>query len=99
MSPATITARACSCSGFASSNNGSLFPAEQAGDLAAQFRRDIGTLKSIGDIGGEKSDLGAAVETAALEFEAIKRLRARQRRHGVGQLDFAAGAGGLRFPQ
>ena len=75
------------------------FSPSSRSQLLAEFRRDVGALQRIGDIGGEESDLGAAVEAAALEFEAVERLRARQRHHGVGELDFAAGAGRLLFQE
>src|SRR5262245_52678887 len=61
-------------------------------DLGAEARGDVFTRKRVGDIGGEEADLRAAIEAAALEFQAVEILRARQRDHRVRQLNFAAGA-------
>ena len=66
-------------------------------ELRAELRRDVGARERVGDIGGEEADLGAAVEAAAFELQAVERLRARERDHGVGELDLAAGAGCLLF--
>src|SRR6202166_3871655 len=76
-----------------------LLLAEQSAQLTAKRRGDIRALKRIGHVGGKKADLGTAVEAAAFEFETVERLAARQRHHGVGELDFAAGAGHLLFQQ
>src|SRR5579862_7960137 len=61
-------------------------------DLGAEAGRNVRPRQRIGHIGGEEADLRAAVETAAFEFQAVERLRPRQLDHGVGELDFAAGA-------
>src|ERR1700733_8527428 len=61
-------------------------------DLGAEAGGDVLARQRVGDVGGEEADLGAAVETAALEFQAVEILRARERDHRVGQLNLAAGA-------
>src|SRR5260221_4278856 len=73
--------------------------AEQLLDLGAECRREVGALQRVGDIGGEKADLGAAVETAALELQAVKRLGLGELDHRVGDLDLAAGAALLLLQQ
>src|SRR5262249_16996432 len=61
-------------------------------DLGAEAGRDVFARERVGDVGGEEADLGAAIEAAALEFQAVEILHARERDHRVGQLNFAAGA-------
>ena len=65
-------------------------------DLGAEARRDVLARQRVGHVGGEKADLGAAVEAAAFELEAVEGLRPRQLDHGVGQLDLATGTALLR---
>src|SRR6185437_16056811 len=72
-----------------------LFAAEQFRQFAAQRRSDVVALQRIGDVGGEESDLGPAVEAAALELQTVKGLRLRKLHHRVRKLDFAARAGRL----
>src|SRR5215211_2577792 len=64
-------------------------------ELGAERRCDIGARQRVGDVGGEKADLRAAVEDAAVEAIAEERLGLGQLQHGVGHLNLAAGAGGL----
>src|SRR6202042_787527 len=66
--------------------------AEDLLDLSAESRRDVLAFQCVRYVGGQKSDLGAAIEASALELQAVERLCLRQLDHGVGQLDFAAGA-------
>src|SRR5260370_37338438 len=66
--------------------------AEQACDLGAEVRRDVVARERIGDVRRQESDLGAAVERAALELEPVERQGPGQADHGVGDLDVAAGA-------
>src|SRR5580704_3755710 len=66
--------------------------AENLLDLSAKRRGDIVARERIGDIRGEETDLRAAVETLTLELEAVEALQLGKRDHGVGELDFAAGA-------
>src|SRR5215468_348843 len=68
---------------------------EQRLDLGTQRRGDVVALKRVSDIGGEKTDLAAAIEAAAFEFEPVERLLAGEPDHRIGDLDFAAGAAGL----
>src|ERR1700683_760454 len=61
-------------------------------DLVAKPRRDGGPRQRVGDVSRKKSDLRAAVEAAAGEFQTVEGLRPRQLNHGVGELNFTAGA-------
>jgi hypothetical protein len=70
---------------------GRVSSADERLDLGAQRRRDIVAGQRIGDVGGEKADLAAAVEAAAVEFQPVERLPPGERNHRVGELDFAAG--------
>src|SRR3569833_4146042 len=74
---------------------GALLPAEDALDLGAEFRREVGAVEAIRHVGREEADLGAAIIAAALELQPIERLRRGKREPGVGQLALAAGAGRL----
>ena len=65
---------------------------KQLVELGAKAGRDVRARQRVGHIGGEKADLRAAVEAAAVELQAVERLRARELDHRVGELDFAAGA-------
>src|SRR5215813_264879 len=94
-SRATTTTRTCSCSGFGSRGEPSAF-AQQALGFFAQFGRDVGTRERVGDVRGEKADLGTAVIALAFELQAIERLLLGELDHRVGQLDLAAGATVLR---
>src|SRR5262245_15466791 len=64
--------------------------------LLAQLRPQVGARRRISHVGGEKADLGAAVEALAVELEAIERLPLGELDHRVGELDLAAGASILR---
>ena len=64
-------------------------------EFGPEIGGDVGAGEGKGDIGGEKPGLGAAIEGAAVETDTAKALRARQPDHGVGDLDFAAGAARL----
>ena len=44
-------------------------------DLGAEARRDVGACERVGDVRGKEADLGAAIEAAAREFQAIEALR------------------------
>src|SRR3569623_1303591 len=76
-------------------DNGRLFAAEDALDLAAELLRQILAVETVGDVRGEKAYFRAAVVALAFELETVERLRLAQSEHRIGQLDFAAGAGGL----
>ena len=65
-------------------------------ELHPQRGAEVVTGERVGGIGGEEADLGAAVETLAVEFEAVERLRLGELDHGVGELYFAPGAALLR---
>src|SRR5690349_11729709 len=93
MFPTTITPPISSCSACGCRIK-SL--ADQPLKFLAEFGRDVAACEGVGNVGGEKADLGAAVEAAAFEFQAVEILFLRQRDHGVGELDLAAGAGLLR---
>src|SRR3984957_10774681 len=67
-------------------------------ELLAKPWRDVLAREPIGDIGGEEADFRAAVEARALELEAKERLLLRQTDHGVGELNFVAGAARLVRP-
>src|SRR6478672_9462238 len=60
--------------------------------LGAEFRRDVVAIERVGDVGGEESDLRAAVVGAPVELVAVERRGLHQRDHRVGELDLAAGA-------
>src|SRR5216684_3707029 len=66
--------------------------AQQPLELGPHRRRDVVALERVGDVGGEKADLGAAVEAAPLELQSVERLRLGELDHRVGELDLAAGA-------
>src|SRR5512133_532959 len=48
--------------------------AEQALELGPHRRRQIAAFERIGDVGGKKTHLRAAVEAPAFEFQAMERL-------------------------
>src|SRR3982750_305061 len=73
--------------------------ADQPAQLLAEGRRDVVARERIGDIGGEKSELRAAVERASLELERVARLRLEQPQDRISHLDLAAGALLLRLEQ
>src|SRR5258707_10219490 len=75
-------------------NNGSDRLSQQRLDLGTQRRGDVVALQRVGDIGGEKTDLAAAIEAAAFEFEPVERLLAGEPDHRIGDLDFTPGAAG-----
>src|ERR1700722_11784987 len=66
--------------------------AENSFNFSAEARRDVASRERIGHVGGEETDLRTAIEAASVELQAVERLRLRQLDHGIGQLDFAAGA-------
>ena len=69
-----------------------------ASSCLSSFRnsgRDVVARQRIGDVGGEEADLRAAIEDAAVEAVAEERLGVGKGAHRVGDLDLAAGAGGL----
>src|SRR5437867_650391 len=68
---------------------------QQRLDLSTQRRRDVIALQCVGDIGSQKTDLAAAIEAAAFEFEPVEWLLTGEPDHRIGDLDFAAGAPGL----
>src|SRR5579883_1973337 len=72
---------------------------ENLPDLGAKAGGDVVARQRVGHVGGEKTDLRAAVEAAARELEAVKRLGARQCDHRVGELNLAAGTAVLRRQQ
>ena len=60
--------------------------------------REIGARHAEGDVGAEETRFRAAIMPLALEFDAVEALRFRKPDHGVGELDFAAGAALLGLP-
>src|SRR5215468_9410444 len=68
---------------------------QQRLDLSTQRWGDVVALQSVGDVGGKKADLAAAVETAAFEFEPVERLLPGETDHSVRELDLTASATGL----
>src|SRR6266478_9552186 len=68
---------------------------QQRLDLGTQRRGDVVALQRVSDIGGQKTDLAAAIEAAAFEFEPVERLLAGEPDHRIGDLDFPPGAAGL----
>src|SRR2546423_1789424 len=60
--------------------------------LRAQAVAQVVTRHAEGDVGAEKAGLGAAIMPLALELDAVEALRPGEADHGVGKLDFAAGA-------
>src|SRR4051794_12945523 len=69
---------------------------QQALELHAQRGSEVVAGERVGGIGGEEAYLGAAVETLAVEFEAVERLRLGELDHGVRELYLATGAALLR---
>src|SRR5579863_4888878 len=55
-------------------------------------RRDIGTLQADRDIGMQEADLVAAIITRAARAYGVKWHAPDQPRHGIGELNFPAGA-------
>src|SRR6185312_2164225 len=43
-------------------------------NFSAEFRRDVGTCESVGDICREKADLRSAIVAAAFEFKTVEGL-------------------------
>src|SRR3954452_19690890 len=74
---------------------GLLSLAQQPLRLLAELGAEVCARQRIGEVGGEKADLGAAVEALAIELQSIERLRLGELDHGVGELDLAAGAAAL----
>src|SRR5262245_8763588 len=75
--------------------NRSTFP-QQTFRFLAKLWPQVGARQRISHVGGEKADLGAAVEALAVELEAVERLPLGELDHRVGELDLAAGASILR---
>src|SRR5690242_3334396 len=84
----TALMRLLTMRGFAGSGS----PADEPLDFGAQRRREIVAVERIGDVRGEEADLRPAVVALARELQAIEGLGFGERDHGVGELDFAAGA-------
>src|SRR5262249_26454823 len=63
--------------------------------LGAKLRRDVLAVERVGDIGGQESDLGAAVEAFSFKLETVELLLLREPDHGVGELDLIARAARL----
>src|SRR4029077_6323582 len=76
-----------------------VFLIQQPTDLIAQRRGDVLSFKSIRNVGDQETDLGTAVEALAFELQPKEWLYLGEAQHGVGQLDFAAGAARLRSVQ
>src|SRR5947209_2824021 len=70
--------------------------AERLGQQLLQFRtkgwRDVVAGECESDIGGQKTEAGAAIIGDAVEAHAMETLFLGERQHGVGQLYLAAGA-------
>src|SRR5947209_19009399 len=68
--------------------------AERLGQQLLQFRtkgwRDVVAGECESDIGGQKTEAGAAIIGDAVEAHAMETLFLGERQHGVGQLDLAA---------
>src|SRR6478672_8726679 len=85
---------ACACSANRASSPSLL--RQNPLELHAQRGAEVVAGERVGGVGGEETDLRAAVETLAVEFEAVERLRLGELDHGVGELYFAPGATLLR---
>src|SRR5437868_15392907 len=65
--------------------------------LRAQAVAQIGARHAEGDVGAQEAGFRAAVMPLAFEFHAVELLRFGETDHGIGELDFAAGAALLRL--
>src|SRR5262245_59276761 len=65
---------------------------EQLLQLGPKRRRQVGSVKGVGDVGRQKADLASAVVNRAIEAHGEERLAFGKLDHGIGDLDLAAGA-------
>ncbi len=69
---------------------------QEAQNFPAKLGGEVGACQRIGDVRSQESDLRAAIITVAGEFQAVERLPLGEFDHGVGELNFTAGAARLR---
>src|SRR5580704_6457672 len=69
---------------------------KKARELRAHRGRDIVARECVGDVGGKKTNLRAAIEAATRELEPVERLGLGKLDHRIGELNLVAGAALLR---